>query len=228
LTLGQSTGLDIPAALREGKVLLVSLSRGVIGVDAAYLLGSLLVSGIWQAALARAAIPQQQRRPFWLVLDEFQQVSRLSIALTDMLAEARGYGLGVVMANQYVSQLSPEVRAAVLGTVRNLVSFVVEPDDARLLEPRFTPTLSARDLSGLAAYEVALRLCSGNQVLAPCTGTTLPLPDATSDPARLREASRQRYGRERVEVERALQERLAGGTDDSGHGVGRRRRGGRS
>lgn len=227
LTLGQSSGLDIAAAVRNRKILLVNLNRGLIGSEAAFLCGSLLVSGIWQAALSRASLAPEKRRPFWLHLDEFQQIARLPIALSDMLAEARAYGLGVVMANQYVAQLPPDIRAAALGTVRNLVSFQIEIDDARTLEPRFAPSLTARDLSGLAAYEVGLRLMHDNQLLTPCTGTTVPLPATTGNSDELREASRQRNGRDRMHVEQALRARI--GTDlDNGQPTGRRRRGGRT
>jgi hypothetical protein len=225
LTLGQSTGLDIPALIRQRKILLVTLSRGVIGTEAAYLLGSLLVAGIWQATLGRAVLEPSQRRPYWLYLDEFHQVARLSIQLADMLAEARGLGVGVIMANQYVSQLAPEMRAAVLGTVRSQVVFQVEHDDAKLLEPRFAPTLHAADLTGLAAYEVALRLCAGNQVLSPTTGVTLPLPESSADVERIRALSRERYGMARADIELALQARL--GTPAQAIVPGRRQRGGR-
>ena len=225
LSLGQAKGLDLAAVIRQRRILLVTLARGVIGAEAAYLLGSLLVAGLWQATLARAALPQEQRRPFWLYLDEFHQVARLNIQLADLLAEARGLGVGVVMANQYVSQLSPELRAAVLGTVRSQVVFQVEHDDAKLLEPRFAPTLSAPDLSNLAAYEVALRLCSGNQVLPPMTGLTLPLPEASADANEIRRSSRERFGMNRADVETAIQTRL--GSADSSAPVGRRQRGDR-
>jgi Type IV secretion-system coupling protein DNA-binding domain len=223
LSLGQARGLDLASVIARRQILLVTLARGVIGAEAAYLLGSLVVAGLWQATLARAALLQEQRRPFWLYLDEFHQVARLNIQLTDLLAEARGLGVGVVMANQYVSQLSPELRAAVLGTVRSQVVFQVEHDDAKLLEPRFAPTLTAADLSGLSAYEVALKLCSNNQVLAPMTGSTLPLAEAAGDPAELREASRQRFGMSRSDIEAAIATRL--GSADSTASVGRRRRG---
>jgi hypothetical protein len=226
LSLGQTKGLNLAAVIARRRILLVTLARGIIGVEAAYLLGSLLVAGLWQATLARAALPQEQRRPFWLYLDEFHQVARLNIQLADLLAEARGLGVGVVMANQYVSQLSPELRSAVLGTVRSQVVFQVEHDDARALEPRFAPTLSTADLSGLSAYEVALRLCSGNQVLPPMTGQTLPLPDATADANELREASRQRFGMNRADIETAIAARLGGA--DNAASVGRRRRGAKS
>lgn len=225
LTLGQSKGLDIPTLIRRRKILLVTLSRGIIGTEAAYLLGSLLVAGFYQATLGRAVLEPSQRRPYWLYLDEFHQVARLSVSLTDMLAEARGLGVGVIMANQYVSQLSPEMRAAVLGTVRSQVVFQVEHDDAKLLEPRFAPTLTASDFTGLAAYEVALRLCSGNQVLTPTTGSTLPLPEPTADKDRIRELSRTRHSLRRADIESALQTRLS--TPAMGAVPGRRQRGGK-
>ncbi len=224
LTLGQSRGLDLARVIRHRRILLVTLGRGEIGSEPAYLLGSLLLAGLYQATLGRAALPPERRCPFWLYLDEFHQVARLSVSLADMLAESRGLGVGVTMANQYVSQLSPELRAAVLGTVRSQVVFQVEHDDARLLEPRFEPTLSARDLTGLAAYEVALRLCAGNQVLTPMTGITQPLTDGIADEAVLRELSRQRYGQARVDVESALLSRLT--TNAEGVTPGRRPRGG--
>ncbi len=225
LSLGQSRGLDIPSLIRHRRIVLVTLSRGIIGTEAAYLLGSLLVAGFYQATLGRAAIAPAHRRPFWLYLDEFHQVARLPIQLADLLAEARGLGVGVIMANQYVSQLSPETRAAVLGTVRSQAVFQVEHDDARLLEPRFAPSLSASDLTGLAAFEVALRLCSGNQVLAPTTGITLPLSEPVSDVSEVRELSRQRYGQDRADVEAALVSRVT--TTSQEMRAGRRQRGGR-
>jgi hypothetical protein len=182
-----------------------------------------LVAGFYQATLARAVIEPAKRRPYWLYLDEFHQVARLSVSLADMLAESRGLGVGVIMANQYVSQLSPDMRAAALGTVRSQVIFQVEHDDAKLLEPRFAPTLSAADLTGLAAYEVALRLCANNQVLTPTTGMTLPLPEAHADVEHIRELSRNRYGMSRADVELTMQSRLEIPT--AGVIPGRRQRG---
>lgn len=226
LSLGQTKGLDLASVIRQRRIVLVTLARGAIGAEAAHLFGSLLVAGLWQATLARAALPQEQRRPFWLYLDEFHQVARLNIQFTDLLAEARGLGVGVVMANQYVSQLSPDMRAAVLGTVRSQVVFQVEHDDAKLLAPRFAPTLKAADLSGLAAHEVALRLCSGNQVLPAMTGITLPLPKVSGDPNEVRQASRQRWGMNRADIEAAITARL--GSANQAATVGRRHRGVRS
>ena len=96
-------------------MLLVSLAKGRLGTETATLTGSLLVAAFWQAVLGRANVAPAARRPFFLFLDEFQDVVRLSESLPDLLAQARGFGIGAVLANQYLAQLPESVRAAVLG-----------------------------------------------------------------------------------------------------------------
>src|SRR6185437_6021390 len=157
LMLGQSSGLDLDEVLHRGQVLLVSLAKGKLGTETANLTGSLLVATLWQAVLGRVQVPGSARRPFYMFLDEFQDIVRLSDSLPDLLAQARGLGVGAVLAKQYLAQLPDGVRAAVLGTVRSQVVFQVEYDDAKLLERRFAPSLTASDLMGLGRYEIALR-----------------------------------------------------------------------
>ncbi len=142
-------------------------------------------------------------------LDEFQDFLRLPVDLADMLAQARGLGVGLVLAHQYLGQLTDTVRTAVLGTARTQIAFQVEYDDAKTLAHRFAP-LTQTDLSGLAAYEIAMRPCVNGATQAPVTGRTLPLPPATTDGAALARASQQRFGRARAEVEAALRSRLEG------------------
>jgi hypothetical protein len=109
---------------------------------------------------------------------------------------------------QYLGQLEDkQVRSALLGTVRNQVVFQCLREDAAALAPSYAPYLTAEDLMGLAAYEIAIRLCVAGQPLAPMTGTTLPLPLPTRDGTVLAEASRQRFGRARADVEAALKAR---------------------
>jgi hypothetical protein len=196
LMLGQSGGIDLAEVIRERRVLLVSLAKGRIGSETATLSGSLLVAAFWEAALGRVAISPTMRRPFFLFLDEFQDVVRLSDSLPDLLSQARGMGIGAVLANQYLAQL-PE-------SVRSQVVFQVEHDDARLLERRFAPSLAADDLMGLARYEIAMRPCVDGQTLAPTTGSTLSLTEPIRDGDELARASRERWGRARAEVEADL------------------------
>lgn len=211
LMLGQTAGVRLGEVFTKRRILLVALPAGVIGTETAALVGSLVMAGLWQATLARVAVPAARRHPVMIYLDEFQSVVRLPLDLTDMLSQARAMGVGLVLAHQYLGQLGDEIRTAVLGTVRTQITFQVEHDDARTLATRFAP-LTAADLSGLAAYEIAMRPCVGGTTLAPVTGRTMPLPEPTTDGAALEAASRERYGQLRADVEAALRARVEGPT----------------
>jgi hypothetical protein len=229
LMLGQSRGVTITHRFAHGGILLISLAKGKIGTEAASLLGSLFVSTLWQATQARVALPAAQRAPVFAYLDEFQDVVRLGAEenLADMLAQARGLGLSLTLAHQYLSQLPTTVREATLGTVRSHVAFQLEWDDARTLEARYAP-LTRADLSGLAVFEFALKPCVDGQTLGPATGVTLPLGEPVQDAAAVARASRERFGMPRAAIEAGFAARL--GTDQTRPGgrFGREVRGGRS
>jgi hypothetical protein len=211
LMLGQSDGVRLDEVFTKRRIILVALPAGVIGTETAALIGSIVMSGLWQATLARVAVEAERRHPVFVYLDEFQAILRLPVDLADMLAQARGLGVGLVLGHQYMGQLSDEVKTAVLGTARTQIAFQVEHDDARALAPRFGP-LQAADLSGLAAYEIAMRPCVGGATIAPVTGRTLALPPGVTDGAALAAAARERFGRARSEVEAALRHRVEGPT----------------
>lgn len=219
LMLGQSDGIGFDDIFQRSKIVLVNLAKGDLGEETGNLLGALVISQLWKATLARVRVPIHQRRPCFAYIDEAQDIVRLPLPIADMLAQARGFKLGLTLANQYLTQLPEAVRAAVLGTVRTQITFAVEYDDAKILEKRFTP-LRTDDLIGLPAFELAMRPCVGAQTLAPVTGVSLPLDEPSADGAAVAEASRQRYGLPRATVEAALRDRIQVATPST---VGRRR-----
>jgi hypothetical protein len=225
LLLGQSAGLDLWHVFSRRRILLVSLNKGIVGAETSRLLGSLLVSSLWHAALRRSGSSAALRRPVFAYLDEFQDVLRMGGELADVLSQARGLGLGLVLAHQYLDQLPRPVQSAVLGTVRSQVVFQLEYDDAKALERRFAPSLSVDDLTGLGAYEVAARLSVDGVTTAPVTGTTLPLPDRLRDPNLTARKSRELYGMPRADVEAALRERVVVAKHDTNARLGRRTNG---
>lgn len=208
--LGQPTPTwDMGRMLSQGGILLVPLTKGALGDDAARLLGSLAVSRLWQAVQARASLPASQRPLAVAYLDEFQDFVGGASDLADVLAQARGLGLGVTLAHQHLGQLPGSIRDAVLANARSRVVFQPAAGDAHVLARSFAPHLDAVDLQHLAPYEVAMRLVVGGAVTSPVVGMTLPAPEATGSAARVREVSRARYGVDRADVERGIAERVA-------------------
>jgi hypothetical protein len=207
LMLGQSQGIDLRDVFRRHAVVLVNLAKGSLGTETANLLGALLVTKLWQAAFEQVAVPAERRSTAFAYIDEAQDVVRLPVPMAEMLSQARGLKLGVTLAHQYVAQLPEAVKAAVLGTVQSQIVFALKRTDAQALAPDFAP-LTADDLMGLDAYEVAIRPCVRGTTLAPVTGLALPLGEATRDGAELARLSRAAHGLPRAEVEAAIAARL--------------------
>jgi hypothetical protein len=162
---------DLNAVMDHGKILLVNLSRGQIGEGPAMMLGALLAARIGLAGLARADRPEVERRDFHLYLDEFQMFATRSLAT--MLAELRKYRVSLILANQYLDQLDPAVRDAVLGNVGTLICFRVSADDAAHISREMAPVFGSVDLIGLPNHHIYLRLMIDAQVSRPFSATTL-------------------------------------------------------
>ncbi|MFN2538107.1 MAG: type IV secretory system conjugative DNA transfer family protein, partial [Mycobacteriales bacterium] len=165
--------LDMPGVL-DGKLLLVRIPKGTLGEDTSRLLGSFVVARAWQAALARAALGQQARADASLYVDECQNFLTLPRSFDEMLAEARGYRLSLVLAHQHLGQLPRELRDAIGANARNKVLFTCSPDDARILERHMLPNLTAHDLANLGAYQAAVRLVVSGQDQPAFTVRTRP------------------------------------------------------
>jgi energy-coupling factor transporter ATP-binding protein EcfA2 len=169
------SSFDLRGVMDEGKILLVNLAKGKIGEDSAALLGAMLVSKIGLTALTRVDVPEEDRRDFYLYLDEFQNFATLSLAT--MLSELRKYRVNLILAHQYLSQLDPQVRDAVFGNVGTVISFRLGLTDAEILAKEFYPTFTAADLVSLPNYEIYLKLMVDGAVSTPFSGEILPPSD---------------------------------------------------
>src|SRR5438093_2821835 len=150
------SAFELRRVMDEGKILLVNLAKGKIGEDVAALLGAMLVSKIGLAALSRTDVPEEERRDFFVYLDEFQSFTTLSLA--NMLSELRKYRVGMILAHQYLSQLDLQIRDAILGNVGTMIAFRLGLTDAEILENEFRPELSVTDLIGLPNYHIYVKL----------------------------------------------------------------------
>jgi energy-coupling factor transporter ATP-binding protein EcfA2 len=146
--------LRFRAMMDEGGVLLANVSKGRLGADSSLMLGALILSTLSLAALSRA--DSGERRPFFVYVDEFQSFTTLMLA--NMLPELRKYGVGMVLANQHLHQLDPDVRSAVLGNAGTLISFRVGAEDAPYLAREFQPTFDAGDLLNCPNQHIYLKL----------------------------------------------------------------------
>ncbi|MCW3819801.1 type IV secretion system DNA-binding domain-containing protein [Micromonospora sp. DR5-3] len=158
----------------DGGVLLCRLPKGILGEETSRILGSMIVARVWQAAIARAAIPEDQRKDACLYVDECQNFLTLPGSVGDMLAEARGFRLGLVLAHQDLAQLPRDVAAAVSANARSKVFFTVDPADARELSRHTKPELDEHDLAHLDVHTAAARLLVGNRELPGFTFVTNP------------------------------------------------------
>jgi len=162
---------DLREVMDQGRILLVNLAKGKIGEDSAALLGALLITKTGLAGLSRADTPEEKRRDFFIYLDEFHTFTTLSVA--SMLSELRKYGVGMVLAHQYVSQLDPQVRDAVLGNTGTIITFRLGAEDAQRVAKEFLPELTALDLTTLPNYHIYLKLMVDGEVTRPFSGKTL-------------------------------------------------------
>lgn len=197
---------NIRQIMDEGKILIVNLSKGLIGEDNASILGSFLVTKIQLAAMSRSDIPNiADRRPFYLYVDEFQNFATDSFAT--ILSEARKYALNLTVANQYISQMNDTVRDAVFGNVGSMISFRVSADDAPILSKQFEPQFEAGDLLQMHNRHFIINMVINGEKAPAFSATTLKLPPEQLDnTGRIIENSRRNYSRNRAEIEQEINE----------------------
>ncbi|MFA6587556.1 MAG: type IV secretory system conjugative DNA transfer family protein [Patescibacteria group bacterium] len=209
--IGQSeSGFDFEKIMNEGKILLVNLSKGTTGEVNANLLGLIIVSKLQMAALRRASLPQEQRKDFFLYIDEFQNFITDSIAT--ILSEARKYRLNLTIAHQYVGQLvekqDTRIRDAVFGNVGTIVAFRVGVEDAEIFSQAFAPIFNQFDVTNMEKYTAIVKLLIDNASSKPFTMNTLPPSQPIPGQAeQIVALSRQLYGRPRAQIEAEIMER---------------------
>lgn len=173
------SGFNIRQIMDERKILVVNLSRGLVGEDNAALLGALLVTKIQMAAMSRADISGAERVPFYLYVDEFQNFATDSFAT--ILSEARKYGLSLTVANQYTAQMLPQVRDAVFGNVGSIIAFRMSADDAGAMMKYFEPKFTDHDLVHMHNRNFVVSMTIDGEKVQAFSATSLNLPPFSED-----------------------------------------------
>ncbi len=220
---GQSkSGFNMRKIMDEGKILIVNLSKGIVGEENSQFLGLLMVPRILSAAMSRADIPEEDRRDFFLYVDEFQNFATEDFA--QILSEARKYRLSLIVANQYIAQIDDKIRDAVFGNVGTTTSFKVGVNDASFLANEFSPIFEQDDLINLENTNMYIKMLVDGEYPAPFSLSTNWV---TNQPpfewkngrkdvsAMIKDLSRLRYGRDRKLVEAEIDKR-AHLTEDKG------------
>lgn len=201
---------DMGDVFTKRRVLLVSLSKGQLGPDGAKLLGSLVVNLLWQEATRRT--PGANTPPVMVLIDELQDYLRIPGDLGDALATARGYGVSFTLATQHLGAVPNHLKSALLANARSRVMFQLSHDDAVAMARG--SELTPEDFTSLGRYQAYASILSQGAPTGWASLQTRPLPTASGTPARIREHSRQRYGRPLTELE-------AGWADLAGQGAPR-------
>jgi hypothetical protein len=202
--------LNFREIMDNRKVLLVNLAKGELTEANARFLGMVLMAKLQAAAMSRADVRPEKRKPFYLYVDEFQALATQNF--TVMLSEARKFGLGLVLANQFVSQIPNErLIEALFGNVGTLICFRLGRNDADRVEPQFAPVFDSFDLINLPNWTACMKTTLRGRVVAPFTIKTTPASSEVDEKGGdlARQLSRQRYGRAREEVEKEIRESLA-------------------
>jgi len=202
--IGQSTStLNFRQIIDEGKILLVNLSKGKLGDINSHLLGMMLTGKLLMAALGRVSTPQEERRDFYLYMDEFQNFTTESIAT--ILSEARKYRLCLIIAHQFIGQLEEKIKGAVFGNVGSMVSFRVGAEDAEFLVKQFEPVFDQQDLINLDNFNAYIKLMLNNETSQSFNLLSYPPAKGSPEIAQtIKQSSSQKYGRAKAKVEEEI------------------------
>lgn len=186
------SSFSIDDIMNDGKILLVNLSQGRLGEDNATLLGAMLITKIQLSAMSRVNMPENERRDFYMYVDEFQNFATQSF--NKILSEARKYRLNLVLANQYIAQIPEDVQKAIFGNCGSMASFVMGPDDAAVFAREYSQKYTPEDLVTLGRYQIVNKLSIDNIVSMPFTANTLALASShNQNRQKVLRSSRERY-----------------------------------
>ena len=186
--------IDLEKIMNEGKILILNLSQGKLGEDNSSLLGAMIITKLQLAAMNRVDIPEEQRKDFYLYVDEFQNFATSSFI--KILSEARKYRLNLILANQYMAQVPEDVRSAIFGNIGTLLSFLVGAQDAFYLTKEFGERFKEEDLLALGNYQTLTKLSIDGVICPPFLALTLPLPKSkTKNREKVIKVSQERYSR---------------------------------
>ncbi|QQR54941.1 type IV secretion system DNA-binding domain-containing protein [Candidatus Peregrinibacteria bacterium] len=227
-TIGQAkSAFNIRECMDQQKILLVNLSKGKLGTLNTQLLGLVLVAQIQMAAMSRVDTPEEQRKDFYLYVDEFQNFA--TDTFCSILSEARKYKLVLIMAHQYIGQLtvtkggstSTQIRDAVFGNVGTMQSFKVGADDAEYLSKEYAPVLTEQDVIGIANYKAYMKMNLNNTASRPFSLETVFDESQKNEKVRqvIKEYSRMKYGRKRSFVEQEIAARIGVNVEELGKDV---------
>ena len=197
---------DLRGVMDDGRIFIANLSKGQLGTAASNILGSLLVTWFQTSAMERATIPEHERVPFYLLLDEFHNFTTTSFA--PALSEARKFGLSLTLANQYLGQMKDETRDAVLANVATVIAFRVGVDDADVLERVFNHEYRASQFTDLDRFEVYIKTIVEGAPEVLKASTIAPAIYTHRRRANLLDVSRRKYGRPREKVEKQIRQQI--------------------
>jgi len=210
----QNSSFNLREVMDQQKIVLMNLSKGSIGELNAYLLGMVMVGKILISAMSRVNVPEEERKDFYLYIDEFHNFTTNSIV--SILSEARKYRLNLIIAHQFIKQLTEKIRDGVFGNVGSIAAFRVGPEDADFIVKQFEPVFSSYDLINLDNFNVYLKLIINGQVAMPFSMMPFPSQEENKSVADIaKERSRNKYGRPREEIEKEILSRLKNSSENA-------------
>lgn len=185
--------INLEELMNNNKIILINLPKGKLGEENASFFGSMFITKIKQAGMARAALSEEKRNDFYLYVDEFQNL--VTETFENILSEARKYGLCLTLAHQYIGQLLPKIQSAVTGNVGTLITFRIGAEDATKLETEMTPVFKIKDMINLGMQEFYIKLLIDGQTYDPFSAETLKIlpPPHKSFKSEIIESSRRKY-----------------------------------